>query len=188
MALIFVVTVCAYDPLTLVRRPRVRLERSFASPRCSSRRGGEVVGGGGGVGCGLDMRAATVVAGNALAPARARGSFSSVHRYPRRQGETNSRQHAERCAPPGTRVRRRRRRISRLKPRARAFAEMYKRDGIFGGHAILLSKDEATMRAAKEAVRAFPGGLQVGGGGEPDERLGVARCGSFARDRDELCI
>ena len=48
-----------------------------------------------------------------------------------------------------------------------AYAEMYKRDGIYGGHAILLSKDEATMRAAKEATAAFPGGLQVGGGVNP---------------------
>jgi len=47
------------------------------------------------------------------------------------------------------------------------YAEMYKRDGIYGGHAILLSKDDATMRAAQEATRAFPGGLQVGGGVNP---------------------
>ena len=48
-----------------------------------------------------------------------------------------------------------------------AYAEMYKRDGIYGGHAILLSKDDATMRAAQEATRAFPGGLQIGGGVNP---------------------
>jgi len=47
------------------------------------------------------------------------------------------------------------------------YAEMYKRDGIYGGHAILLSKDDATMRAAQEATRTFPGGLQVGGGVNP---------------------
>jgi len=44
------------------------------------------------------------------------------------------------------------------------FAGMYQRDGIFGGHVIMLSKDDATLQAALEAVRAFPGGLQVGGG------------------------
>ena len=37
------------------------------------------------------------------------------------------------------------------------FAKMYQRDQIFGGHAILLSKDEETKRAAIEATRAFPG-------------------------------
>ncbi|CAL6320410.1 unnamed protein product [Bathycoccus prasinos] len=45
------------------------------------------------------------------------------------------------------------------------FAEMYKRDNIYGGHAILLSKDLETKEAALEATRAFPGGLQIGGGG-----------------------
>ena len=44
------------------------------------------------------------------------------------------------------------------------FAEMYKRDNIYGGHAILLSKDLETKEAALEATRAFPGGLQIGGG------------------------
>ena len=48
-----------------------------------------------------------------------------------------------------------------------AYAEMYKRDGIYGGHVILLSKDEGTTRAAKEAAAAFPGGLHVGGGVNP---------------------
>jgi len=48
-----------------------------------------------------------------------------------------------------------------------AYAEMYKRDGIYGGHAILLSKDDATTRAAKDAARAFPGGLHIGGGVNP---------------------
>ena len=38
-----------------------------------------------------------------------------------------------------------------------AYAEMYKRDGIYGGHVILLSKDEGTTRAAKRR-RAFPAG------------------------------
>ena len=48
------------------------------------------------------------------------------------------------------------------------FAKMYQRDQIFGGHAILLSKDEETKRAAIEATRAFPGGLQIGGGVTPE--------------------
>ena len=44
------------------------------------------------------------------------------------------------------------------------FARMYQRDGIYGGHVIMLSRDEATTKAATDAVAAFPGGLQVGGG------------------------
>jgi phosphoribosylformimino-5-aminoimidazole carboxamide ribotide isomerase len=48
------------------------------------------------------------------------------------------------------------------------YASMYKRDNIYGGHAILLSKDEETKLAAIEATRAFPGGLQIGGGVTPE--------------------
>ena len=44
------------------------------------------------------------------------------------------------------------------------FAQMYQRDGIFGGHVIMLSRDDGTTQAAMNAVSAFPGGLQVGGG------------------------
>ena len=45
------------------------------------------------------------------------------------------------------------------------FAKMYQRDGIAGGHVIMLSRDQGTTDAAMAAVSAFPGGLQVGGGG-----------------------
>ena len=41
---------------------------------------------------------------------------------------------------------------------------MYRRDGIAGGHVIMLSRDRGTTDAAMAAVSAFPGGLQVGGG------------------------
>src|SRR2546430_547233 len=42
------------------------------------------------------------------------------------------------------------------------FAELYKRDGLAGGHVIMLGPgNEGPARAA---LRAFPGGLQVGGG------------------------
>lgn len=44
------------------------------------------------------------------------------------------------------------------------FARMYRRDGIAGGHVIMLSRDQGTTDAAMAAVSAFPGGLQVGGG------------------------
>lgn len=45
---------------------------------------------------------------------------------------------------------------------SRWYAEMYRRDGLSGGHVIMLgSGNEA---AALEALAAYPGGLQVGGG------------------------
>lgn len=42
------------------------------------------------------------------------------------------------------------------------FAELYKRDGLEGGHVIMLGK--GCEAAAKEALSAYEGGLQVGGG------------------------
>ena len=49
------------------------------------------------------------------------------------------------------------------------FAKLYQKDGVKGGHIILLNaKDseyyEATKEQAMQALRAYPGGLQVGGG------------------------
>lgn len=40
---------------------------------------------------------------------------------------------------------------------------MYKRDGLVGGHVIMLGTSEANTNAALEALQAYPGGLQVGG-------------------------
>ena len=42
------------------------------------------------------------------------------------------------------------------------YAELYKRDNLRGGHVIMLGPGNET--AAREALAAFPGGLQVGGG------------------------
>jgi phosphoribosylformimino-5-aminoimidazole carboxamide ribotide isomerase len=42
------------------------------------------------------------------------------------------------------------------------FAELYRRDGLTGGHVILLGPGNEP--AASEALKAYPGGLQVGGG------------------------
>ncbi len=42
------------------------------------------------------------------------------------------------------------------------YAELYRRDGLRGGHVIMLGPDNE--EAARAALRAFPGGLQVGGG------------------------
>ena len=49
------------------------------------------------------------------------------------------------------------------------YAELYKRDGLIGGHVILLNSKtseyyEATKGQALSALRAYPGGLQIGGG------------------------
>lgn len=42
------------------------------------------------------------------------------------------------------------------------FAALYKKDGITGGHVIMLGK--GNENAARDALAAYPGGLQVGGG------------------------
>ena len=46
------------------------------------------------------------------------------------------------------------------------FARMYKNDGLFGGHVIMLGP--GNENAAIEALTAFPNGFQVGGGITPD--------------------
>src|SRR5580658_4201217 len=48
---------------------------------------------------------------------------------------------------------------------ARWFAELYRRDGLRGGHVIMLGP--GNEEAAREALAAYPGGLQVGGGIDP---------------------
>jgi phosphoribosylformimino-5-aminoimidazole carboxamide ribotide isomerase len=45
---------------------------------------------------------------------------------------------------------------------ARWFAELYKRDGLTGGHVIMLGPGNEAE--ARSALAAFPGGLQIGGG------------------------
>src|SRR2546428_8866547 len=42
------------------------------------------------------------------------------------------------------------------------YAELYKRDGLRGGHVVMLGP--GNEEAAHAALRAFPGGLHVGGG------------------------
>lgn len=42
------------------------------------------------------------------------------------------------------------------------YAELYQRDGLTGGHVIMLGPGNDA--AAREALTAFPGGLQIGGG------------------------
>lgn len=44
------------------------------------------------------------------------------------------------------------------------FAERYREDDLPGGHVIMLGASAENKKAAKEALGAYPGGLQVGGG------------------------
>ncbi|KAI5664742.1 hypothetical protein M9H77_24065 [Catharanthus roseus] len=44
------------------------------------------------------------------------------------------------------------------------YAELYKDDGLTGGHVIMLGADPPSKSAAIEALHVYPGGLQVGGG------------------------
>jgi phosphoribosylformimino-5-aminoimidazole carboxamide ribotide isomerase len=43
------------------------------------------------------------------------------------------------------------------------FAGMYKADNLPGGHVIMLGSGSANVAAAKAALQAYPGGMQVGG-------------------------
>lgn len=49
---------------------------------------------------------------------------------------------------------------------ARWYAELYRRDSLFGGHVIMLGK--GNEEAALDALSAHPGGLHIGGGIRPD--------------------
>ena len=44
------------------------------------------------------------------------------------------------------------------------FAEMYRRDGLTGGHLICLDRSPETRFAAIAALKSYPNGLQIGGG------------------------
>lgn len=63
------------------------------------------------------------------------------------------------------------------------YAELYRRDGLAGGHIILLnppSSDyfEATKKQALEALRAYPGGMQIGGGITAENALRYMEAGA----------
>jgi len=44
------------------------------------------------------------------------------------------------------------------------FANLYKKDNLPGGHVIILDNSEETIKEAKNALLAYPNGLQIGGG------------------------
>ncbi|XP_020225430.1 1-(5-phosphoribosyl)-5-[(5-phosphoribosylamino)methylideneamino] imidazole-4-carboxamide isomerase, chloroplastic [Cajanus cajan] len=54
---------------------------------------------------------------------------------------------------------------------AAEYAALYKRDGLTGGHVIMLGADPFSKAAALQALHAYPGGLQVGGGINSDNCL-----------------
>ncbi len=49
------------------------------------------------------------------------------------------------------------------------YAELYRKDGLRGGHVIMLGS--GNREAAMQAIKAYPGGLQVGGGINCDNAL-----------------
>ncbi|KAL5054143.1 hypothetical protein RYX36_034825, partial [Vicia faba] len=51
------------------------------------------------------------------------------------------------------------------------YAMLYKQDGLKGGHVIMLGADPLSRVASLEALHAYPGGLQVGGGIDSDNCL-----------------
>lgn len=58
------------------------------------------------------------------------------------------------------------------------YADLYRRDGLHGGHVIMLGPGNEA--AAAEALAAFPGGLQVGGGIDPGNAAGWLERGAAA--------
>ena len=58
------------------------------------------------------------------------------------------------------------------------YAKMYKRDGLAGGHVIMLGP--GNEEAAVEALQAFPGGLQIGGGITADNAVSWLENGTSA--------
>ena len=59
---------------------------------------------------------------------------------------------------------------------ARWFAELYRRDDLRGGHVIMLGP--GNEKAAREALAAFPGGLQIGGGINADNARSFLEAGA----------
>ena len=56
------------------------------------------------------------------------------------------------------------------------YAELYQRDGLQGGHVIMLGPGNET--AARAALQAYPGGLQIGGGVNLDNARGWLEAGA----------
>ncbi|KAE9445412.1 hypothetical protein C3L33_22690, partial [Rhododendron williamsianum] len=61
---------------------------------------------------------------------------------------------------------------------AAEYANIYKEDGLTGGHVIMIGADPFSKSAAMEALHAYPGGLHVGGGINPDNALSYIEGGA----------
>ncbi|KAJ8899544.1 hypothetical protein K2173_018518 [Erythroxylum novogranatense] len=61
---------------------------------------------------------------------------------------------------------------------AAEFANLYEEDGLMGGHVIMLGADPLSQAAAFEALHAYPGGLQVGGGINAENSLNYIKEGA----------
>ncbi len=66
---------------------------------------------------------------------------------------------------------------------AEYYAGMYRRDGLEGGHIIMLNPPESkyyaqTRQQAMEALEAYPGGMQIGGGITPENAEELLRAGA----------
>lgn len=80
------------------------------------------------------------------------------------------------------------------------YAKMYQKDGLMGGHIILLNAKEseyfeATREQAMKALAAYPGGLQIGGGINADNAKEYLEAGathvivtSFVFKDGEVCM
>lgn len=58
------------------------------------------------------------------------------------------------------------------------YAGLFKEDKLYGGHIIKLCKSQETEDAAMRALKAFPGGMQIGGGISNDNCLDYLRSGA----------
>ncbi len=56
------------------------------------------------------------------------------------------------------------------------YAELYQRDGLKGGHVIMLGR--GNEQVAKEALQAYPGGFQIGGGIKPENAVPYLEAGA----------
>lgn len=61
---------------------------------------------------------------------------------------------------------------------AAEYATIYKEDGLTGGHVIMIGADPLSKSAAVEALHAYPGGFQVGGGINPENALSYIKEGA----------
>ncbi|XP_047329437.1 1-(5-phosphoribosyl)-5-[(5-phosphoribosylamino)methylideneamino] imidazole-4-carboxamide isomerase, chloroplastic [Impatiens glandulifera] len=61
---------------------------------------------------------------------------------------------------------------------AAEYANLYREDGLIGGHVIMLGADSSSINAATEALHAYPGGLQLGGGINPSNALDYIQKGA----------